>query len=75
MRRVDNEDAARLAATMWTVTATARMHGLNPLTYLTAGLDECGRNDGKPPEGPQLDRFLPWNASAEDKAAWARLPG
>jgi transposase len=70
-----NEDAARLAATMWTVTATARMHGLNPVTYLTAYLDECGRNGGKPPDGPLLDRFLPWNATPDDKAAWAQPPG
>jgi hypothetical protein len=39
-----NEDAARLAARIWTVTATAEMAGLNVLAYLTAYLDECGRN-------------------------------
>jgi transposase len=70
-----NEDAARLAATMWTVTATARMHGLNPVTYLTAYLDECGRNGGKPPGGDHLDQFTPWQATAEDNAAWAKPPG
>ena len=43
-----NEDAARLAARVWTVTATAEMAGLNVLTYLTAYLDACGRNGGKP---------------------------
>jgi hypothetical protein len=36
--------AARLAATVWTVTATAEQASLNPLTYLTAYLDACGRN-------------------------------
>ena len=69
-----NEDAARLAATIWTVTATAEMAGLNVLTYLTAYLDECGRNRGKPPEGPDLERFLPWNAAAEDRRTWAQPP-
>jgi transposase len=69
-----NADAARLAATMWTVTATARMHGLNPVTYLTAYLDECGSNSGKPPDGPRLDRWLPWQATPNDKAAWAQPP-
>ena len=44
-----HEDAARLAARIWTVTATAEMAGLNVLTYLTAYLDECGRNNGMPP--------------------------
>ena len=29
------EDAARLAARIWTITATAEMAGLNPITYLT----------------------------------------
>ena len=43
-----NEDSARLAATAWTVTATAQMAGLNVLTYLTAYLDACGRNGGRP---------------------------
>ena len=67
-----NEDAARLAATAWTVTATAEMAGLNVLTYLAAYLDACGRNGGKPLEGTQLDRFLPWNAAPEDLQAWTQ---
>ena len=33
---------------IWTVTATAQMAAMNLLTYLTAYLDECGRNGGKP---------------------------
>ena len=68
------EDAARLAGTFWTVTATAEMAGLNVLTYLTAYLDACGRNGGKPLAGPQLDRFLPWKASPEDRHARAQPP-
>ena len=43
-----NGDTARNAAVIWTVTATAQMAGLNLLTWLTAYLDECGRNGGKP---------------------------
>ena len=66
-----NEDSARLAARIWTVTATAEMAGLNVLTYLTAYLDDCGRNGGKPLTGPDLERFLPWNASPDDLHAWA----
>jgi transposase len=69
-----NGDSARLAAVIWTVTATARMAGLNVLAYLTACLDECGRNGGKPLAGPGLERFLPWNASPEDLRAWAQPP-
>ena len=47
-----NGDTARNAAVIWTVTATARMAGLNELAYLTACLGECGRNGGKPLSGP-----------------------
>jgi transposase len=68
------EDAARLAATVWTVTATAEMAGLNVLTYLTAYLDACGRNGGKPLTGPELERFLPWKATPADLHAWAQPP-
>jgi transposase len=69
-----NGDTARNAAVIWTATATARMAGLNVLTYLTAYLDECGRNAGKPPAGPALERFLPWNASPDDLRTWAQPP-
>jgi transposase len=69
-----NGDTARNAAVIWTVTATAQMAGLNVLTYLTAYLDACGRNSGKPLTGPALERFLPWNASPEDLRTWAQPP-
>ena len=58
-----NGDTARNAARVFTVTATARMAGLNTLTWLTAYLDECGRHGGKPLTGKALERFLPWTAS------------
>jgi len=64
-----NDDAAWLAARIWTVTATAEMAGLNPLTYLTAYLDAWGRNAGKPLAGPDLERFVPWNATPADLRA------
>ena len=69
-----NDELARNAAVIWTVTATVQMAGLNILTYLTAYLDECGRNGGKPVAGPALERFLPWNASPEDLRTWAQPP-
>jgi transposase len=69
-----NGDSARNAAAIWTVTATAQLAGLNIITYLAAYLDECGRNAGKPPAGPALERFLPWNANPEDLATWAQPP-
>lgn len=67
-----NDDAARLAARIWTVTATAELAGLNVTAYLTAYLDACGRNSGKPPSGTDLERFLPWNADPAGKEAWCQ---
>jgi transposase len=69
-----NGRTAGNAAVIWTVTATAQMAGLNLLTYLTAYLDQCGRNGGKPLSGKALERFLPWNASPEDLRTWAQPP-
>jgi transposase len=69
-----NDDSARNAAVIWTVTATAQMAGLNVLTWLAAYLDECGRNSGKPLTGQALERFLPWNANPEDLRTWAQPP-
>jgi len=50
------------------------MAGLTVLTYLTAYLDARGRNGGKPLAGRELDRFLPWKASPEDRHARAQPP-
>jgi hypothetical protein len=69
-----NEDSARLAATIWTVTATAQLADLNVLTWLTAYLDACGANNSRPLSGPDLQRFLPWNANPEDLRTWAQPP-
>jgi transposase len=69
-----NDDSARLAAMIWTVTATVQLAGLNPLTWLTAYLDECGRNGGKPLARADLERFLPWNASPADLRTRAQPP-
>ena len=69
-----NPDTACTAASIWSVTATVQMAGLNIITYLTAYLDECGRNGGKPLSGQALSRFLPWNASPEDLRTWAQPP-
>ena len=60
-----------LTECVYTVLLTAVKHGLNPLTYLRAYLDACAVNGGNAPT--DLDRFLPWKASAADLAAW-KLP-
>jgi transposase len=69
-----NGQTARNAAVIWSVTATAQMAALNLITYLTAYLDECGRNGGRPLSGKALERFLPWKAGPEDLSAWAKPP-
>jgi hypothetical protein len=69
-----NGDSARLAAVVWTLTGTVAMAGLNVLTWLTAYLDACGHNGGKPLTGPDLDQLLPWNASPDDLRAWTQPP-
>jgi hypothetical protein len=69
-----NDDSARLAATAWTITATIQMADLNPLTWLTAYPDQCGRNGGKPLTRGKLGQFLPWNASPDDLRTWAQPP-
>ena len=54
------EWSAHLAARVWTITATAERHHHEPLEYLTSYLNACASAGGKAPEGPALDRFLPW---------------
>jgi transposase len=54
------EWSAHLAARVWTITATAERHHLEPLTYLTDYLTACAQASGKPLTGQTLDRFLPW---------------
>jgi hypothetical protein len=69
-----NHDSAKLAATIWTVTATIQQAGLNVLTWLTSYLDAYGRNSGKPLTDADLERFLPGNATPEDLHTWAQPP-
>ncbi|MGH3815731.1 MAG: IS66 family transposase [Pseudonocardiaceae bacterium] len=66
--------SADLASRAWTITATAQRAGLNPLTYLTAYLDDCARAGSTTPTGEALTRFLPWALSAKDRTAWAHDP-
>lgn len=66
--------AAELTGRVWTVTATATRAGCNPLVYLIAYLDACAQAGGRAPQGKALARFLPWEASAADLAAWRGRP-
>ena len=52
--------AAELAARVWTITATAERNHHEPLIYLTDYLNACAAAGSKAPEGPALQRLLPW---------------
>lgn len=62
--------AADLAAETWSITATAKMAGANPLAYLTDYLWACAKAGSKAPEAAELERFLPWSAAEEDLCRW-----
>jgi transposase len=62
--------SARLAARVWTITATITQAGINPLPYLTDYLKACAHNNSQPPTGAQLERFLPWSATPDDLTRW-----
>jgi transposase len=57
-----------LAASLFTIYQTLLLNHLDPQKYLTAYFEACAQNGGRPPE--DIDRFLPWNLSEEQKAAW-----
>ena len=57
------------AAIVFSLTQTYLRHGLDPQQVLLAYFEACAQQGGKPPE--ELDPFLPWNLSEEQKRAWA----
>jgi transposase len=61
--------AGRLAALMFSLLQTLCLWDLNPRVWLTAYLTACAEADGAPPE--DVERFLPWNLSAEDRRRWS----
>jgi len=69
------EWAAHLAADVWTVTATAARHDIEPLGLLTGYLHECARNGGAAPAGADLDPFLPWTPQGRARRRPASDPG
>jgi transposase len=60
--------SGELAAMLFSVFQTLCLWGLNPRLWLTAYLEACTEAGGRAPE--QVDRFLPWNLSAEQRRAW-----
>jgi transposase len=61
--------AGRLAAMMFSLLQTLTLWNLNPRRWLTAYLEACATAGGKAPSN--LDRFLPWNVTAEGRQDWS----
>lgn len=54
-----------LTAALFTIFQTARLNHLNPKRFLKAYLEECAKNQGKPPTN--IDDSLPWKMSDVQK--------
>ena len=52
--------SAELAAVIWTIAETAKLHGVEPLRFLEEYLGACAEQGGKPPYGEALARFRFW---------------
>jgi transposase len=61
-----------LAAMVYSIFQTALLHEIDPQKFLLHYLQACAENGGRAPE--DIDAFLPWNLSEQQKAAW-RYPG
>ena len=61
--------SGRLAAAMFSLLATLAHWKINPRLWLTWYLESCAAAGGKAPE--DIGPFLPWNLSAERRAALA----
>ena len=59
--------SGKLAAMLFSLFATLKLHGINPRQWLTAYLEACAAAGGKVPEN--VMDFLPWNMSREVREA------
>jgi transposase len=64
--------SGRLAETMFSMVATMACWDVNPRTWLTWYLEACAAAGGRAPD--DIEQFLPWNLSAERRAALADQP-
>ena len=60
--------SGRLAASMFSLTQTLLLYGLNPHLWLTAYLQACAQAGGVP---QTVEAFLPWNLSQAQRQTWA----
>jgi transposase len=57
-----------LTAVLFTILQTLLVNHIDPQQFLLYYFKACAQNGGRPPEN--LDSFLPWNLSQEQKSAW-----
>jgi transposase len=67
------EWTGRLAMMMFSIWATLKLWNINPRQWLNAYLQACAETSGQPP--PDIEPFLPWNLSDDQRAAWAHPRG
>ena len=60
--------SGQLAAMLFSLFQTLCLWGLNPRLWLTAYLTACADAGGRAPE--EVDPFLPWNLTPEQRRAW-----
>jgi transposase len=58
--------SGKLAAMLFALFSTLKLHAINPRQWLTAYLEACAAAGGKAPENAAA--FLPWNMTEEVKA-------
>ena len=58
-----------LTAIVFTICQTLLKNGIDPQQWFVAYFEACAQNGGRAP--PDIDVFLPWNLSDEQKEAWA----
>jgi transposase len=61
--------SGELAAMLFSLFQTLCLGNLNPRLWLTAYLSACAEAGGRTPA--DLDRFLPWNLSPEQRREWS----
>jgi len=64
--------SSQLAAALFTIIKTLKLHSVNPHTWLLAYLHECAMHGGSPPDN--LQRYLPWQMSGESKQRFSESP-
>jgi transposase len=69
-RGCGSEWSADLTAILFSIFATLEKNGINPEKWLESYLAACAEAGGEPPEGEELEAFLPWSLPEERRKKW-----